>query len=92
MISFDKFLEFAKDHDVFPKVVPKSVIFTIFQSLAMLNETLKVQNSPIKSERMNVSPLRKEREQEILGTLDRNLFIEAITLCALYHNPNDKAF
>lgn len=60
MITFDKFLEFARDHDIFPRLVPKSVINTIFQSLAMLNETLRVQNSPSKSktDRSSVSPLR----------------------------------
>jgi len=40
-INFDQFLEFAKDHDIFPKVVPKSVMNTVFQSLAILNETLR---------------------------------------------------
>ena len=72
--------------------MPKSVIFTIFQSLAMLNDTLRVQNSPIKSERLSVSPYRFDRSSEIQGTLDRNLFIEAVTLCALYHTPNDRKF
>lgn len=41
LINFDQFLEFAKDHDIFPKLVPKSVINTVFQSLAFLNETLR---------------------------------------------------
>ena len=40
-INFDQFLEFAKDHDIFPKLVPKSVMNTVFQSLAFLNETLR---------------------------------------------------
>ena len=41
LINFDQFLEFAKDHDIFPKLVPKSVMNTVFQSLAFLNETLR---------------------------------------------------
>lgn len=40
-IKFDKFLEFAKDHDIFPKIVPRCAINTVFQSLALLNETLR---------------------------------------------------
>ena len=41
LINFDQFLEFSKDHDIFPKLVPKSVMNTVFQSLAFLNETLR---------------------------------------------------
>ncbi len=93
MIKFDNFLEFAKDHDIFPKLVPKAAINTVFQSLAILNETLRVQSSPSKSkiDRLSVSPHRGDCVIQ-QGTLDRNLFIEAVTLCALFHTPHDKAF
>jgi hypothetical protein len=40
MITFDKFLEFTKDHDIFPKVATKASIHTIFLSLALLNDVL----------------------------------------------------
>ena len=30
MITFDKFLEFTKDHDIFPTVATKASIHTIF--------------------------------------------------------------
>ena len=40
LLKFEKFMEFARDHDIFPKVVTKAALFTIFSSLAQLNETL----------------------------------------------------
>ena len=46
----------------------------------------------MKSDRLSVSPLRSKNVAVGPSTLDRNLFIEAVTLCALYHTPNDKVF
>ena len=40
LLTFEKFMEFARDHDIFPKVSTKAALFTIFSSLAQLNETL----------------------------------------------------
>ncbi len=38
----------------------------------------------------SASPIRGERPTIVQGQLDRNLFIEAVTLCALFSTPIEK--
>lgn len=85
-----EFIDFAKDHDIFPSNCSKQALLQIFQALSKLRETLNptTHESQIKRDLSELeisfmSPSGIDK-QSGLGKIDQNLFTEAVTLCALH--------
>ena len=78
-IEIDRFLKFSKDFALFPDLILKSKLITIFSSLSSLYQiTLEEKQE------------KKTNQTKILKDfLDHNLFIEAIALCACDLNVED---
>ena len=40
MMRFEQFLNFARDYELFPKLVSKASLYRIFKALALMNEAM----------------------------------------------------
>lgn len=96
MMNFEQFLAFCRDHDIFPYVCSKPAIFRIFHALSIMNEALSPTKSFISTRnqlsQFNISVMSPKGQQvaqnKLTERIDKNLFVEALTLCALYDQSN----
>ena len=94
LMTFDQFASFARDYDIFPRFCSKPALYRIFHTLALMKEAL--QPSPLMTStkkllsQHSVSTMNPNSQtltsRQMTESIDRNLFIEAITLCALYQD------
>lgn len=95
-MTFDQFLSFCRDHDVFPYICSKPSIYRIFHALSMMNEALQPNKSVISTrkqlDQFNISVMSPRGQQvtqsKFSEKIDENLFVEALTLCAFYDESN----
>ena len=95
-MTFAQFAAFARDFDIFPRVCSKPSLYRIFHLLAQMKEVLQPNPVVASTKRVlkqhsvsvmnpNSQTLTTHQKEE---TIDKNLFIEAITLCALSHEKD----
>lgn len=89
-MTFEEFASFARDYDIFPNVLSKPTLYRIFHTLSQMKEVLQPNQVVASTKRVlkqhsvsfmnpNSQTLTNSQKQE---SIDKNLFIEAITLCA----------
>ena len=97
-LNFEGFVNFTRDHDIFPEMLSKAALFRIFHSLSNFSEAINpsVSTRSIRKEMSaldisSMSPRALHTLSSSQGnTIDQNLFVEAITLIALY--PDEPEF
>jgi hypothetical protein len=98
MMKFEQFLNFTRDHDIFPKLCSKAALHRIFHSLALMSEAMSpsrellTTRSNLEQNSVSVmSPHGQALTQSLRRELiDENLFVEALTLCAFFTNEPNK--
>ena len=96
-MNFEQLSLFARDYDIFPRFCSKPALYRIFHTLALMKEALQP-NQEVKNAKKllsqhsvsimnpNSQTLTHARKNE--ESIDKNLFIEAITLCAIYQEKD----
>lgn len=86
MMRFEQFIDFTRDFDIFPKLMSKASLYRIFKALALMNDAMSPKKE-LKNLTMNsfasLSPKNQQLKAFKNELIDENLFIEALTLCAL---------
>ena len=84
-MNFLRFLDFSRDHSIFPTQCSKATLNKIFNLLAIQTTPQRSSSSVRNVSSINLSTscyIDVEKDQSLV--LDRRLFIQAVTLCALY--------
>ena len=96
-MSFEQFACFASDYDIFPRFCSKPALYRVFHTLALMKEVLQpnpvVRHTKKLLQQHSVSIMNPNSQTLTHGqykdeSIDKNLFIEAITLCALYQEKD----
>ena len=86
-MRFEQFLNFTRDFDIFPKLMSKASLYRIFKALALMNDAMSPKKQVKKQLTMSSFTSLSPKNQQLLAfkneLIDENLFIEALTLCAL---------
>lgn len=100
-LNYEAFHEFARDFDIFPTVCTQAALYRIFHSLSHFSEqvnpstpqrSLRRDLSALEVSTMSPRALQHLATTQVAQTIDENLFVEAITLCALYPEQTDRSF
>ena len=89
-MNFEQFAKFCRDFEIFPRFCSKPALYRIFHALALMKEALKpntvVKNTKRLLQQNSVSIMNPNSQtlaqRQAPETIDKNLFIEAVTLCA----------
>jgi hypothetical protein len=84
-ITFEQFLKFCKDFEIFPKILARSKLMLLFYNLATLHPLINSNSKNRKGLTESARGLLESIDNEVI---DENLFTEAIALCALEVDEN----
>ncbi len=100
LMSFEEFIRFCGDHDIFPSYTNKAQLFKIFQLLSQQYQLPQWtgQTSPSPKRRLSPSPLHTIEEYDKVSQavkqvelIDEVAFIQALTLIAIMHEGHTAA-
>jgi len=74
-MDFQHFIKFCRDFEIFPHILPRGKLMELFYNLASLHPYLSKQ-------RDTTQPSNTHLEESPNPTIDENLFVEALALCA----------
>jgi len=92
LMNFESYLNFCRDFEIFPTVLPKSKLFQIFYTLAnIFAASAPVDAQSSGSQSLSRSSLFNQTgpracEQTETELIDQHLFVESLALCALSIN------
>jgi hypothetical protein len=99
LMNFEGFASFSRDHDIFPSLCSKAALYRIFHNLSTFSEAINPvtqvkflirEMSNLDMSAMSPRALETLQKSAPEMTIDKNLFVEAITLSAL--STDDKDF